>query len=243
MHSPPPIRSRPLTGINGGPDEAGLLGIAVDPGWPARPYVYTHATATSGFVRISRYTVTGDLSNTGNGSLSISTSSRYDLINDIPDDAGNHNGGSVRFGPDGMLYVSLGEDADPCAAQDTTLKGVILRLDVANLPAGSGGPPPGDLITPSDNPFATTVGWMRASSILGLRNPYRIHIDPQNGAVFIADVGQSQWEEIDRADVGGRNFGWPVREGPNSYSSMCPTSYPLTIRSPGTTGPARTAPR
>ncbi len=217
-----------LTGINGSGDERGLLGIAVDPGWPARPYVYTHATAVGGFVRISRYTATGDLAFTGAGDLAIDPASRYDLLVGIPDAANNHNGGTVRFGPDGKLYVSLGEDANQCAAQDTTsLRGVILRLEVANLPDGPGGPPERALITPAGNPFPN--GGLNARLIwaFGLRNPFRFHIDPASGVLFIGDVGQSLWEEIDRADHGGIDFGWPLREGPAASPTACVAPYLL----------------
>ena len=121
--------------------ERGLLGIAVDPGWPARPYLYTHSTHIGSRIRISRFTANGALSDPA-GSILIDPASRHDLINDIPDNAINHNGGTVRFGPDGMLYVSLGEDASPSSAQDTTsLLGVILRLDVSQLPPGAGTAP------------------------------------------------------------------------------------------------------
>ena len=125
--------------------ERGLLGITVDPGFPARPYVYVHCNDSSSLIiRITRFTVGGDLAFTGNGSLTIATSTRRDVINNAPDAQGNHNGGTVRFGPDGMLYASLGEDAAECAAQDTSgLRGVILRLDVSGIPAGGGSAPIG----------------------------------------------------------------------------------------------------
>jgi len=223
-----------VSGVNTSGGERGLLGIAVDPGWPARPYLYTHHTHLSSptHVWISRFTLTGDLTGTGNGGLAMDAASRYDLITDIPDAANNHNGGTLRFGPDGMLYVSLGEDATPCAAQDTaSLRGVILRLDVSRLPGGAGGPPSRSLITPADNPFvnASTPN-TRLIWAYGLRNPFRFHIDPSTGALFIADVGQDTWEEVDRAPQGGMNFGWPIREGPASYlgTGACPTPGSLT---------------
>ena len=204
--------------------EQGLLGIAVDPGWPANPYVYVHCdnlgTTT---IRISRYTVTGDLSFTGNGSLSIDVASRFDLITTLPDVAPNHNGGTLRFGPDGKLYDSMGEDAQSCLAQDdATFHGVILRLEVSGLPSTPGGPPSIDVITPADNP---QIGSGNANTRLiwawGLRNPFRFQIDPTNGTLFIGDVGENQFEEIDRAPAGGLNFGWPIYEGNALRSPGC----------------------
>jgi glucose/arabinose dehydrogenase len=215
-----------VDGVQNTGAERGLLGIAVDPGWPGRPYVYVHCdnlASPANTIRISRYTVTGDLSFAGNGALSIDVGSRRDLINTLPDSETNHNGGTLRFGPDGKLYDSMGEDGQSCLAQDdSTLHGVILRLEVNNLPSGGGPPPSLDVITPSDNPQvgATNLN-RRLIYAYGLRNPYRFHIDPTNGDLFIADVGESQYEEIDRASTGGLNFGWPNFEGPAVLAPSC----------------------
>lgn len=212
--------------------ERGLLGIAVDPGWPARPYVYVHCDASvpGGTIRLSRYAVTGDLSFTGNGALSIDVASRRDLIGDLPDAASNHNGGTVRFGLDGRLYASVGEDAQACLAQDdSTLHGVILRLDVSRLPLTPGGPPALDVITPGDNPQVGASNLKRRLiDAWGLRNPFRFQIDPGSNARFIGDVGQSAYEEIDVDASGGRNFGWPYFEGPAILNAACDTSSALT---------------
>lgn len=225
-----PVGTVPSVNNLGG--ERGLLGIAVDPAWPARPYLYTHSTNTGSPARIhvSRFTVSGDLSGTGDGNLTFDPASRYELLTQIPDDATNHNGGTLRFGTDAMLYVSLGEDAQPCAAQDTSsLRGVILRLDVTRLPAGAGGPPDPSLITPVGNPFVASGGRnARLIWAYGLRNPFRFHVDPSNGALFIGDVGQDTWEEVSVATQGGMNFGWPIREGNAAYSSACPPVGSLT---------------
>jgi glucose/arabinose dehydrogenase len=207
--------------------ERGLLGIAVDPRWPASPYLYVHQTRTGSVVSISRFTASGDLAGLTNGEFTIDPASRYDLVNDIPDNASNHNGGTVRFGLDNMLYVSLGEDANPCAAQDVgSLGGVIFRLDVTRLPAGPGSAPRA-LVAASGNPFATSPDSnARLVWEYGLRNPFRFQIDPQNGELWIADVGQGDWEELDRAATGGVDFGWPYREGPSDYPQTCPGTRP-----------------
>jgi glucose/arabinose dehydrogenase len=202
--------------------ERGLLGIAVDPRWPASPYLYVHQTRTGSVISISRFTASGDLAGLTNGEFTIDPASRYDLVNDIPDAANNHNGGTVRFGLDGMLYVSLGEDATACAAQDSvSLRGVILRLDVTRLPVGPGAAP-GALVAAVGNPFATSPDSnARLVWEYGLRNPFRFQVDPQNGELWIGDVGQSAWEELDRAPAGGLDFGWPYREGPSNLTSGC----------------------
>ena len=215
-----PVATLPSVEIAG--TEQGLLGIAVDPGWPARPYLYVHADDPTGFMRISRYTVTGDLSFTGNGALSVDTTSRYDLVNDVPDDAPNHNGGTLRFGPDGFLYDSEGDDAKFCPAQDTTsLVGKILRLDVSRLPAGPGSAPRA-LVAPAGNPFASHPDSnARLVWAMGLRNPFRFGVDPTNGALWIGDVGDMRYEEIDQVTVPGANLGWPFREGPVGAGFSC----------------------
>jgi glucose/arabinose dehydrogenase len=202
-----------------GGDERGLLGIAVDPGWPTRPYVYVHHNIY-GAIRISRFTVGGDLGFTGDGRLTIDPATRYDLIDDIPDIELNHSGGTLRFGTDGKLYVSLGEDGYACDAQSpSNLRGVILRLEVSQLPGGSGGPASRQIITPPDNPLIdSTSPDARLVWAWGLRNPFRFSVDAATGDLFIADVGEGNWEEIDRAPAGGLDFGWPLREGPDPHS-------------------------
>lgn len=209
-----PIITVPNVRSSGG--EQGLLGIVVDPGWPIRPYLYIHYDYSgSATIRISRYTVGGDLSFIGNGSLTIDPTTRYDILTDIPDNASNHNGGTLRFGPDGMLYDSIGDDASGCQAQSlTVLAGKILRLNVSGLPAGGGGPPAKSLITPGDNPYvANPNANAKLVGHWGLRNPFRFGIDPATGSMVIGDVGQDRIEELDYASTLGRNFQWPIYEG------------------------------
>ncbi len=208
--------------VNTSGNERGLLGIAIDPAWPARPYIYVYYDRTPGNVNfVSRFTGSGDL--TDGSSAALTFADRYDILTDIPDNASNHNGGTLRFGLDGMLYASLGEDADPCAAQDTTsLKGKILRLDVSGLPAGAGGPPTKASITPAGNPFVGNNANAGLVYCFGLRNPFRFTIDALTGRLYIGDVGENVWEEADEA-YGGENFGWPHREGnANHVVAACP---------------------
>ncbi len=136
-------------------------------------------------------------------------------VADGPDAAASHNGGALRFGPDGHLYSGIGDDENPCRAQSVNrLNGRILRLDVSQLPPGGGGPPPYAAITPADNPFvAHPDSAARLVWAMGLRNPFSFTIDAATGCLFIGDVGSQSWEEIDVACAGGMNFGWPHYEG------------------------------
>ncbi|MEO5989409.1 MAG: PQQ-dependent sugar dehydrogenase [Candidatus Eisenbacteria bacterium] len=193
--------------------ERGLLGIAVDPRWPAKPYVYVHHSSGT-TMRIARYACTGDLAFTGNGAIALDDASRYELINDAPDINYNHGGGTLRFGSDSTLFASLGDDAISCSAQDTTsLRGVILRLEVRALPDGPGGPPAKSALVPLGNPFPTHPNSnARLVWAMGFRNPFRFHIDGTTGKLFVADVGEASREEVSMIPKGG-NAGWPMYEG------------------------------
>lgn len=196
-------------------DERGLLGVAVDPAWPTRPYLYFSYTRTDTMSVIVMYTAAGALSNPA--STAITLGSPYEIV-ETPDRETYHNGGTVRFGLDGKLYVTWGDDGSPCHAQDLTwLNGKMLRLDVSALPGAGSGPPARSVITPSDNPFvANPDPNAKLVFVWGLRNPFRFTIDRLTGDRYIGEVGETSWEEIDRIAVGtgGQNCGWPIREGP-----------------------------
>jgi len=238
-----------LTGVSTGGGERGLLGLAIDPGFPARPYLYLHYTVASpAHVHIARFTLTGDLNGTAGTDLVADPASRYDLIANAPDAASNHNGGTVRFGIEGVLYASFGEDAVPCAAQATTsLRGVIVRLRTDALPPGPGAAFRAQ-ITPADNPFvASADSNTRLVAAYGLRNPFRFQVDAHTGTLTIADVGAGQREEVDllgaptvipmeevpTANVAplGANFGWPWFEG-TVAGSGCGGSPPAGLVAP-----------
>jgi len=237
-----------LTGVSTG-GERGLLGVAIDPGFPGRPYLYLHYTVTTpANVHIARFTLTGDLDGSAGTDLVADPASRYDLIVNAPDNAANHNGGTVRFGTEGLLYVSLGEDATACAAQGTTtLRGVILRLRTDALPPGPGAAFRAQ-ITPSDNPFvASADSNSRLVAAFGLRNPFRFQVDLPTGTLVIGDVGANSREELDLltppvpipltdgpaavSALLGANFGWPWFEG-TSIGSGCGGSPPAGLVAP-----------
>lgn len=201
--------------------ERGLLGVEIDPDWPSRPYLYVYYTATVGFVQVARFNLTDP------GSvLTLNPASKLVLIDNMPDNAGNHNGGTLRFAPDKTLYMSVGDDASECQAQDLTiLAGKILRIKVDDsidpLNRASLAPPDNPFVSsPNDN---TKLVWA-----YGLRNPFRFDIHPSNGNVFLGDVGQNAWEEVSVTNTSGTNFGWPYWEGNVRYRiPLCPTDLSL----------------
>jgi glucose/arabinose dehydrogenase len=121
--------------------------------------------------------------------------------------ATNHNGGAMNYGPDGKLYIAVGENANGANAQSfANLLGKMLRINA-------------DGSIPADNPFyLTATGNNRAIWALGLRNPFTFAFQPGTGRMFINDVGQNMWEEIDDG-IAGSNYGWPAAEGPTGNSS------------------------
>ena len=176
--------------------ERGLLGVTFDPDFATNRYVYVYYTATAPSVhnRLSRFTA--------NGNVAVPGSERILLELDNLSSATIHNGGALHFGADGKLYLAVGDNATPSNAQSlNNLLGKMLRLNA-------------DGSIPSDNPFlASTTGRNRAIWALGLRNPFTFSVQPGTGRMFINDVGQNTWEEINEG-VAGANYGWPATEGP-----------------------------
>ena len=174
--------------------ERGLLGVAFDPNFASNRYVYVYYTATSPTVhnRVSRFIANGDVAQAG---------SEVPLLDLETLSATNHNGGAIHFGPDGKLYVAVGDNANRENAQVLTNRlGKILRINA-------------DGSIPSNNPFFTTAtGVNRSIWALGLRNPYTFATQPVTGRLLINDVGESTWEEVNEG-VAGANYGWPATEG------------------------------
>lgn len=175
--------------------ERGLLGIAFDPNFAANQYVYIYYTAITPAVhnRVSRFTASGDTAVVGSEVVILD-------LNNLSG-ASNHNGGGIHFGKDGKLYIAAGENANSANAQTlANLLGKMLRLNA-------------DGSIPTDNPFYNTAsGVNRAIWALGLRNPFSFAVQPGTGRLFINDVGENVWEEINDA-VAGANYGWPNCEG------------------------------
>jgi glucose/arabinose dehydrogenase len=139
-------------------------------------------------------------------------SRRIILTVEQADDTDHHRAGNLSFGPDGYLWISVGDGAIPATAQSVAdSRGSILRIDVDAAEP---------FAIPADNPFVGDPSAREEIYHIGLRNPWRFSIDEASGLLFIADVGGSLWEELNIVpyDDGGHNFGWPIREGPNCLS-------------------------
>jgi glucose/arabinose dehydrogenase len=191
--------------VDAGPSEAGLLGMTFHPRFAANPKVYLSYTAP-GRPLVSR--ISEFISRDGGLTLDP-TSERIVMSLDQP--YANHNGGHVAFGPDGFLYIGLGDGGsggDPHRNGQNldTLLGKLLRINV------DGGTP---YAIPPDNPFAKGGGRPEIYA-LGLRNPWRWSFDRESGELWLADVGQNEWEEVDLVVRGG-NYGWNIREGAHCF--------------------------
>jgi glucose/arabinose dehydrogenase len=202
--------------------ERGLLGVALDPSFSSNGFVYVYYTATTPTIhnRVSRFTASGDTAVPGSEVILLE-------LNNLSS-ATNHNGGAIHFGPDGKLYIAVGENANGSNSQTLgNLLGKILRINK-------------DGSIPSDNPFfGTASGDNRAIWALGLRNPYTFTFQPGTGRMFINDVGQNTWEEINEG-IAGSNYGWPSTEGPTSNSSFRGPVYWYGHGNSNTTGCAIT---
>jgi len=190
--------------------EQGLLGLAFS---PDGRYLYVNYTDVNGDTRIVGYAMQDDRAVLG--------SRRQVLVVDQPYD--NHNGGDLVFGPDGDLYIGLGDGGsggDPHGNGQSlgTLLGKMLRIE----PTPSG---PKPYRVPPDNPYVDDADARPEIYAYGLRNPWRYSFDSATGDLWIADVGQSAWEEIDRLPAGspgGANFGWNLLEGTHRYDGAPP---------------------
>jgi glucose/arabinose dehydrogenase len=178
--------------------ERGLIGVTVDPNFAASHFVYVYYTVpgrrgAAAHNRVSRFTESSD--------RAVKHSEKI-LLDITPLSAAtNHNGGSLAFGPDGKLYVGTGDNNNGANAQDpTNLLGKILRIN----PDGS---------IPADNPLRHANGTNKAIWAIGLRNPFSLAFSRATGRLFINDVGEHTFEEIDEG-VADSNYGWPVAEGP-----------------------------
>ena len=176
--------------------ERGLIGITLDPNFATNHFVYVEYTVggptpNPAHNRISRFTLNGDVAVPGSETILL----------DLPEPTNRiHNGGGMKFGSDGKLYVAVGNDNQFFIAQDLTNPfGKILRIN-------------SDGTIPTDNPFFNQPGAYKAIWAYGLRNPYTLDVQPGTGLMYINDVGEASFEEIDQGVAGG-NYGWPDSEG------------------------------
>jgi len=188
--------------------EQGLLGLAFHPTYPANGRFFVYYTGAQGQSVLSRFQVSGD--------PNLADPASETVLLTVPQPAANHNGGMIAFGPDGFLYIGLGDGG---AANDRfangqnlgTLLGALLRLEVdVGQPYG----------VPGDNPFLDVPGARPELWAYGLRNPWRFSFDRTNGDLYIADVGQGQYEEVNwqaASSPGGENYGWPILEGTHCF--------------------------
>lgn len=198
--------------------EQGLLGLVFHPRFKENGYFYVNYTDTAGNTVISRFRVALNSNQADPNSESV--------LLQVEQPYSNHNGGGLAFGPDGDLYIGLGDggsEGDPLGnGQSTqTLLGKLLRLDVDK------GQP---YTIPSGNAFPNGQGGRPEIWAYGLRNPWRFSFDSATGDLYIADVGQDTWEEIDFLPAGspaGMNFGWSYREGKHPYQGAPPADLKL----------------
>jgi glucose/arabinose dehydrogenase len=212
-----------LTPANGGPvrtgGEQGLLGLAFHPGYAANGRFFVYYTrALAGDAGGNEIVVARYIRSPQNADLADPASGTIVLTVPHPQNS-NHNGGKIAFGPDGYLYIGIGDGGgggDPFGAGQSLmdLRGKILRIDVDSA---------SPYAIPPTNPYALVMapGVRQEIWALGLRNPWRFSFDRATGDLFIGDVGQNAWEEIDfepRGSGGGRNYGWSVYEGTHCYN-------------------------
>jgi glucose/arabinose dehydrogenase len=194
--------------VDAGPSEAGLLGMAFHPQFRTNGYVYLSYTGNEAGLKsyISRFK-----SLDSNESLDTATEKR---LLEVAQPYSNHNGGQIEFGPDGFLYIGLGDggaggDPKGNGQNVNTLLGSLLRIDVDH------GDP---YAIPAENPFAKNKKGRPEIYAWGLRNPWRWTFDRETGRLWVADVGQDSWEEVNIIDKPG-NYGWNSKEGSHCYKS------------------------
>jgi glucose/arabinose dehydrogenase len=214
------------TRVDSSSSEEGLLGLVFHMDYANNGYFYVNYTNTNGGIRrsrIARYSVTSD--------PDIGDPNSEEILLTITQPDWNHNAGDLHFGPDGYLYIPMGDgggagDTSDNAQNPTILLGKIVRIDVdssAGTPPDCVGLGTGNYTIPTSNPFIDGAGGT-CDEIwgTGLRNPWRVSFDRVTGDLFIADVGQGAWEEVNfqpAASTGGENYGWRCYEGDHPYNT------------------------
>ena len=193
--------------------ERGLLGLAFHPNYLTNGKFYLNYTNNGGDTVVSEWTVSG--------SPTVADSGSEEILMTIPQDFSNHNGGHIAFGPDGYLYIGMGDggsgnDPNGRAQNMNSLLGKMLRIEVVGN---------GTYGIPASNPYVGVGAAADEIWAFGVRNPWNFNFDSQTGDLWIGDVGQDAWEEIDfqpAASVGGENYGWRCWEGNATHiTSSC----------------------
>jgi glucose/arabinose dehydrogenase len=207
-----------------GGNEQGLLGLALHPKFRENGQFYVNYTRPKTHETIvSRFRVDPK-------DPTVADPNSEEILLEIPQPFQNHNGGAIEFGPDGYLYIAMGDGGarnDPHAngQNRSQLLGAILRIDVNSKTAGKA------YGIPSDNPFVNTEGVRPEIYAYGIRNPWRMGFDKKTGKLWCADVGQDLWEEINIIQKGG-NYGWSVREGSYAFGNRTPAPHSLQTIDP-----------
>ncbi|MBL7806924.1 MAG: PQQ-dependent sugar dehydrogenase, partial [Saprospiraceae bacterium] len=200
--------------VNSGQNEQGLLGLAFHPNYAENGYFFVNYTKNNGGdTRVSRFSV-----KPGNPNEADPNSELTILEQDQPN--WNHNGGCLKFGPDGYLYIGLGDggganDPQNYAQNKLNWLGKILRIDVNNSSVSE------PYTVPANNPYAGNPDYLPEIWSIGWRNPWRFSFDRLTGDMWIGDVGQNLWEEVDfeAAGDGGKNYGWRCYEGLHTFNT------------------------
>jgi len=201
--------------------ERGLLGLAFHPQYTSNRKFYINYTQQDSDTGVLSTIVSQFLADESNSDVAISDSEIVILQYTQP--YANHNGGDIQFGPDGYLYIASGDggsggDPDNNGQKRSTMLGKLLRIDVDNSFNNQ------NYAIPADNPFVSDSSTLNEIWAYGLRNPWRISFDMTKGDLFIADVGQKEWEEVNfqsASSTGGQNYGWNKMEGFHCFKEGC----------------------
>jgi len=236
------LTDRVRSPANGGGNEQGLLSVAFPPDYTHKGYFYVYYTNEDGNNVVARFHLTGD------PNLADPASEERILLLQHPGED-NHNGGQLAFGADGYLYIGTGDgggggDPNGNAQNPASLLGKILRIDVEyTVPPASyalylpciqnneGQYQASPYRIPPDNPFVNTPGYRGEIWSMGMRNPWRFSFDRQTHDLWIGDVGQNIYEEVDfqpASSAGGENYGWNVWEGKHCYNASTCDSTGMT---------------
>ncbi len=196
--------------VNSSANERGLLGLVFHPDYANNGYFYVNYNDAGGDTKISRFSVTNN--------PDVADPNSELVLMTVNQPFSNHNAGDLNFGPDGYLYIGMGDggsggDPGNRAQNPNELLGKMLRIDV------DGGTP---YAIPPDNPFILTQGYQNEIWAVGLRNPWRYSFDKLTGDLWIGDVGQNEWEEINfqpASSTGGENYGWRCYEGNATFNT------------------------